>query len=146
MVEFAFLAMGSVRITATHATTLEITKEDVKTTMGHCIVATQSEVGLSDLPLELKRLLRTDGSKIALTIKVGGVNDTIQGYGHHDLPLTSTFEMVARKSSFICGRTLMIGANKAACDLKRELVSALRKQDSHAIITISVQEVSELPH
>ncbi|MFX0107142.1 MAG: DUF371 domain-containing protein, partial [Candidatus Hodarchaeota archaeon] len=34
--------------------------------------------------------------------------------------------MVARRSTCVCGRTLMVGADKAASDLSREFISMLR--------------------
>ena len=139
MAEFTFSARGCARITALHETTLEITKEEVKTNRGSCIVATCADMGLSELSQELKDALRTDGAKIALIFEAGGITDTVNGYGYHGLSLTNSLEMVVRKSTFICGRTLMVGADKAACNLKRELVSALKKPDTVAIIKISVQ-------
>jgi hypothetical protein len=96
-------------------------------------------VGLSELPQELKEVLRTDGAKIVLTLEAGGVRDTVHGYGHHGLALANGLEMVVRRSGFICGRTLMVGADKAACNLKKELVSALKKPDTIATIKISAQ-------
>ena len=38
-------------------------------------------------------------------------------------------DMVVRKSGYICGRTLAINADKAACDLSRALVEKLKNPE-----------------
>jgi Uncharacterized protein conserved in archaea len=42
--------------------------------------------------------------------------------------------MVVRKSGFTSGRTLMIGADKAAADLDRGFVEKLKKSENITII------------
>jgi uncharacterized protein len=42
--------------------------------------------------------------------------------------------MVVRKSGFISGRTLMIGADKAAADLDRRFVEKLKNSENITII------------
>ena len=51
----------------------------------------------------------------------------VTGTGGKDLTYTDSLSMVARTSSFQCGRTLMINADKAASDLSREFVRLLVK-------------------
>jgi hypothetical protein len=46
--------------------------------------------------------------------------------------------MVVRKSSYIDNRTLAVNADKAACDLSRELVKKLQKPQQKARITLRV--------
>ncbi|MHA2386933.1 MAG: DUF371 domain-containing protein, partial [Candidatus Thorarchaeota archaeon] len=48
------------------------------------------------------------------------------GRGDPGLTYLDAVSMVARKSSFVCDRTLMVGADKAASDLDRSFVNALR--------------------
>ncbi|MBC7111709.1 MAG: DUF371 domain-containing protein, partial [Methanothermobacter sp.] len=48
-------------------------------------------------------------------------------YGHPELTLDHPTDIVCRKSDYICSRTLMIRADKAACDLDENLVRDLRK-------------------
>ncbi len=48
-------------------------------------------------------------------------------WGHPSLTFKDPSDMVVRKSSFVCDRTLAVGADKAAVDLGRELVDELRK-------------------
>ena len=53
--------------------------------------------------------------------------DEIKGYGHPELTLDHPTDIVCRKSEFKCSRTLMIKADKAAIDLKKELIEDLKK-------------------
>jgi hypothetical protein len=141
MAEFTFYAKGSKKITARHKTTLEITKDDVKTARGDCIVATSSSIGLAELPENVKRELGNDGTKVMLTIEAGGACECIQGSGNSGLTFDNTNEMVVRKSGYVCGRTLMVNADKASVDLKPELIKALKNQGAVIRITISTAQL-----
>jgi len=140
MARFTFYARGDPRITALHPTTLEITREDVKSDYGDCIIATSSEIGLRELPEEFKRAARSEGAKMALIIEAGGLVEKVRGTGHPSLTFTNESEMVVRKSRYVCGRTLMINSDRAAIDLDRALVEHLKKRDSRVKITLIVGE------
>ena len=62
-------------------------------------------------------------------LNTANASDEITGYGHHDLTLTHPTDIVCRKSTFICPRTLMIKSNKAAADLNRDLINDLSNGD-----------------
>lgn len=138
MPKFTFYAEGDRRITAKHPTTLEITKEGVKSSRGDCIVATKSSIGLADLPKAVKEALRKEGAEVVLTIESQGIRETVRGKGSPLLTLESESEMVARRSRYVCGRTLMICADKAASDLRRDLVEALAREGARVTITLEV--------
>jgi len=140
MVRFTFYARGDPRITALHQTTLEVTREGVKSNYGDCIVATSSEVGLRELPEEFKRAARSEGAEMVLIIEAGGFVEKVRGTGHPYLTFTNESEMVVRKSRYVCGRTLMINSNKAAIDLDRKLVEQLKKQSTRVKIMLIVGE------
>lgn len=140
MARFSFRAWGDEKITARHRTTLEITKEGVKTGYGDCIVATRAEGGLSDLPEGLKREARIEGAPMALVLEAGGITQLIWGRGSPALTFESRHEMVVRKSNYVCGRTLMIHANKAACELDKGFVDLLRDNNRAISVTIVVGE------
>ena len=132
-------AYGHMNIQGTHMTTLEITKADRVTLRGDCIVAVRADKATSDLPFQFKGLLRKPASKVTLIIEVSGLREEIAGFGDPRLQLTNTEDIVCRKSSFICGRTLMIKSNKAATDMNREVIEALRNPRNKVSITISVE-------
>ncbi|MEN3015856.1 MAG: DUF371 domain-containing protein [Candidatus Methanosuratincola petrocarbonis] len=135
-----FHAEGDRKITARHPTTLEITKDEVKTKKGDCIVATKATLGLSELPEGIKEALRRDGAEVALWIESGGICDVVRGRGSARLTLESESEMVVRKSGYICGRTLMVNSDKSASELRRDLVERLAKDGAKIRLTIEVED------
>ena len=94
--------------------------------------------GLIDLPPEVKTAIKEDGSSVRLSIEAGGVAFQMQGRGHPDLPLDNPDDMVARKSKYICGRTLMIEGDKGAYDIPPELIDALQEIGREITVTIEV--------
>jgi hypothetical protein len=122
-----FYAWGHRNIQATHSTTLEITKESELTSRGNCIVAVKAEKGALDLKDKLKQLIKNENSKVTLELEAGGLIFKVQGSGCSKLTLTHPTDLVVRKSSFICPRTLMVMADKAAADIPRNLISFLRR-------------------
>jgi len=122
-----FHAWGHSNIRATHRTTLEITREEHLTPRGDCIIAVKSEKGVSDLSPEVKRAVRCDSAKITLVLRLLDIEEAIIGRGSERLSLANPLSIVCRKSDYICPRTLMIGCDKAAIDISREMVEHLRK-------------------
>ena len=135
MARFVFHASGDPKITAEHPTTLEITKEGVKSKRGDCIVAAMSSTGLKELPDEIRKAA-LHGDTMTLVIEAGGYVETIKGKGSGELTFADENEIVIRKSGFACGRTLMIHSDKAAADLDRGLVNELRKDGCAVKVTI----------
>ena len=135
-------AYGHPNIRATHRSTLEITKEENLTPRGDCIIAIKADKGLYELSNEFKKITRKDGSKIKLIIEVEGLKEEITGYGSSKLTLNHPTDIVCRKSSYTCSRTLMIKANKAAIDLNREIIKKLKNPDTPVKI-ILIAELSE---
>jgi len=134
-----FYAEGDRKISARHPTTLEITKDEVKTRKGDCIVATRATLGLSELPQEMKEALRRDGTEVALWIESDGICDVVRGRGSARLTLESESEMVARKSGYVCGRTLMVYSDKSASELRRDLVERIARDGAKIRLTIEVE-------
>ncbi len=116
---------GHANISATHKSTIEFTKENFVTERGTCIVAVSCNKGLEDIPKKIKQHL-LKGGRIRIIIKCKNISETIYAQGSENLILSHPEEMVIRKSSFIDARTLAIRANKAACDIKREVVKRLK--------------------
>jgi hypothetical protein len=121
-----FEARGHRNVRATHRSTLEVTKDPYLTPRGECIIAVASTKAASELPMEFKELARLNGCRIQLTIEAGGVVDTVAGYGSPALSFTDDRSMVFRRSSYVCPKTVMVRADKAAIDLDRRLIDALR--------------------
>lgn len=126
--EYVFHAKGHENVTSTHKSTFEVTMDEKLTKAGDCIIGVQSETKLEDLPLELKEAIMDENTQIKVQLETENAEDKITGYGHPDLTLKHPTDMVCRKSKFRCSRTLMINADKAACDLKKELIDDLKKE------------------
>jgi hypothetical protein len=131
-------ANGHKNISATHLTTLEITKEIHLSRRGACIIAVAADKSLNDLSEEFKESLRKPGAKLTLTIEANGITAQINAYGSPKLTLTHPSDMVVRKSSYIDDRTLAVNADKAAADLPRKLVEELRNSKQKVRIILRV--------
>jgi len=132
-------AYGHSNVRATHKTTFEFTKDPHLTLRGDCVIAIRASKGAVDLSSEFKELARKKDSKITVTIRVGRVKETAVGYGDPKLLLTHPTDLVARKSDFVCGRTLMIHSNKAACNFSSKLIKALLNPNQRVGITLTVE-------
>jgi hypothetical protein len=120
-------AKCNVNITAKHGTTLEITKEEHLTLKGDCIIAVSADRALPELSEKFKKALRNPSAKIEIVIHCSNLTEKVIACGHPDLTLKHPTDMVVRKSTFICDRTLAVKADKASIDLDRALVDRLRK-------------------
>ncbi|WP_423792588.1 DUF371 domain-containing protein [Methanocaldococcus indicus] len=123
---FTIKAKGHKNVSGTHKTTLEITKDNYLTKTGHCIIGIMANKSMLDFPEEFKEKLR-NAKKIVVEIEVDNIKEVVVGEGHKDLILNHPTDIVVRKSSYICPRTLMIKANKGAKDLNRELIKKLKE-------------------
>ena len=120
-----FKAFGHENVIGEHKSAVEITTEDFLTKQGTCIVGVQATQKLSELSPEIRELATMETTTIVLLMDVDGIEEQVAGTGGDALTYTDSTSMVARTSSFQCGRTLMISADKAASDLSREFVSKL---------------------
>lgn len=125
--EYTFFAKGHENVRSLHKSTFEITTDDYLTPRGDCIIGINSNITMKDFPEEIRNVLMTDDSKIELLLETDNGSDIITGYGSSNLTLSHPSDMVCRKSSFTCNRTLMIHADKAAIDLNRTLIDDLKK-------------------
>jgi len=131
-------AYGHENILSTHKTTFEITKEMQLTKRGDCIIAVKATKGPSDLPKEFKEAARKENAKMTIIIEAGTVKEVINAQGSSRLLFSHPTDLVIRKSDYVCGRTLAVKADKAACDLSRQLVEKLRDPNQKVRITLSV--------
>ena len=129
------MARGHLRIKAGHPTTLMITKDKEVGPRGDCIVAVSADKGAADLSESLRRAIRS-GCLVHISLEAGGVKEIIHGLGHPALILKHPTDLVIRKSGFTCGRTLAIGADKAAVDLSESFVAHLRNPTAEITILI----------
>ena len=127
---FKIMAKGHENVLSLHKSTFEITKDKDLSLSGDCIIGLDIDKSMEDFPEEFKEMLANDDTKVIVELKTPNASDTIEGYGHHDLTLSHPTDIVCRKSTFVCSRTLMIKSNKAAIDLNRDLIKDLANGES----------------
>lgn len=132
-------AWGHPNITALHKTTLEITKDENLTRRGNCIIGVKANKAIRDLDDNLKKLLKTGyKAKIILELPQYGVRDEVEGFGHEKMTFEHIRDIVIRKSNFICGRTLLIKANKSAFEIDREVIKLLKDSSTQLLFVIEM--------
>ena len=127
---FKIMARGHENVLSLHKSTFEITKDKNLSLSGDCIIGLDIDKSMEDFPEEFKEKLANDDTKVIVELKTPNASDTIEGFGHHDLSLSHPTDIVCRKSTFVCSRTLMIKSNKAAIDLNRDLIKDLANGES----------------
>ena len=134
-------ARGHGNVRSSHKTTLEITKEKSLTKRGDCIIAVGATKGAKDLGLKFREAAKGKAAKIKITVEAGGVKEFVNARGTPELLLTHSIDLVVRKSDYVCGRTVAIGADKAASDLSKELVEKLKDPSQKVTITLTAETI-----
>lgn len=127
---FKIKAKGHKNVLSLHKSTFEITKDKDLSLAGDCIIGLNIDKSMVDFSKEFKEKLANDDTKVIVELNTPNASDIIEGFGHHDLTLTHPTDIVCRKSTFICPRTLMIKSDKAAIDLNRDLINDLANGES----------------
>lgn len=131
-------AWGHSNISANHKTTFEITRMTHVTHRGDCVVAVNASKGARNLSGLFKQMAKRSDATIVVAIAAGCQRDTVTGRGHSQLHLNHPTDLVVRKSDYVCDRTLMIGANKAAADLSRSLITALQNPSQRIVVSVMI--------
>ena len=118
-------ATGHGNVSAEHTSTFEFTSDDWLTSAGDCILAVEAEPVPAAFDDRFVEACRSETARITATLRVDGIEQTIEGRGHPDLTFESDRSMVGRTSEYVDDRTVMIGADAAAADIDREIVDAL---------------------
>ena len=135
---FEILFNGHKNIRSLHPKTIEITTEPNLTLNGDCIIGVEASCGCNDIPEQLKNLMRSSKSEILFTISTKDVSFKVKGSGHENLILTNPHDIVIRKSSFICPRTLAIHCDLASDSIPRQMIKTLQNPDSRGIFSIDI--------
>ena len=125
-----FRAYGHENVISQHKTTVELTTESTLSIRGNCIVGVRSTLALRDLDVDIKSMAQSSQTEIHLKMTTEGITEEIIGQGSTNLSYSDATSMVARKSSFECGRTVMINADKTASDLNRVFVEKIKNPET----------------
>ena len=129
-------AFGHENIQAIHPTTLMLTKDVHVSKNGDCIIALASDKSVADLSTQFKEALRKPNAKLTITIETENLKEQINATGSPNLILTHPMDIVIRKSSYVCNRTLAICADRASIDLSRELIEKLKNPKQKVKVTL----------
>ncbi|MBU5689619.1 MAG: DUF371 domain-containing protein [Candidatus Aenigmatarchaeota archaeon] len=129
------IAFGHEKVLAKHKTTIEITRENFLTKNGDCIIAVNANKSCFDLNENLKSVLKS-GEKIIFEIEVNGKKDKITAFGSNQLDLSNKTSIVIRKSNYIDDRTIAINADKAACNIRRDIIEELKNPKAKLILRV----------
>ena len=118
-------ARGHENVAATHGSTLEVTSDDWLTPAGDCILAVEADSTPADFGDGFVAACRSPEATITATLRAGGHEQVVEGRGHPDLTFDGDRSLVARTSTYVDDRTVMVEADTAAADVDRDLVAAL---------------------
>ncbi len=135
------LFRGHPMVRSLHPTTIEITTEEHLTENGDCVIGVGAGMGCAQLSGPLKAALRREGSAVTIRVSVGTETFELTAQGDPGLELTHPQDIVIRKSRFLSGRTLAVGASAAAKDIPRSIVARLRNTGMVGALEIEVTGV-----
>ena len=128
---------GHPLVLGTHPTTFEVTCEDHLSKNGNCIVGIAADKGCAGLSPAFKSVLTHDDAVLITLLECDGVSVMIRSRGSSQLLLDHPTDIVWRKSTFICGRTIGIISDRVALTLPRELMIRLAR-GNEMVVTLTV--------
>jgi hypothetical protein len=121
------VARGHRLVLGLHPTTFEITKEEELTPQGDCIIGVGADKGPADLSMEFRELMARDDAILLTRLSCGETEVEVRARGSSGLAYTHPTDLVWRRSTYTCGRTMAIRADRTARSLPRELMESLRE-------------------
>ena len=128
---------GHPLVLSTHPTTFEVTCEDHLTENGNCIVGIAADKGCAGLSSSFRSVLARDDAVLHTRLECDGVVAEVVSRGSARMPLDHPTDMVWRKSTFVCGRTIGILSDTVALTLPKELVKNLT-EGKEMLVTLTV--------
>jgi uncharacterized protein len=118
---------GDPAVTSRHPSTFAVTTDNHLTPAGDCIIGICADTGAAGLSSPFRRIIATEGSKLITRLICRDTCVLVHAQGGTGLLLDHPGDLVWRKSTFACGRTIGIRSDYAARDLPPGLVSLLRQ-------------------
>ena len=116
---------GHPLVSGNHPTTFEVTAESHLTSTGDCIIGIAADKGCADLSAGFKNVLSHDDARLLTRLTCGEVTSEIHSRGSSQFTLVHPTDMVWRRSTFVCGRTIGILSDHVAATLPEELIKNL---------------------
>jgi uncharacterized protein len=130
---------GHPLVLGTHPTTFEVTCEDHLTTNGNCIVGIAAETGCAGLSPSFKSVLAHDDAILLTRLECDGIVVEVHSHGSSQFSLNHPTDMVWRKSTFVCGRTIGILSDLVAAMLPKELIQSLKEGKKMTVTLIATR-------
>jgi hypothetical protein len=102
-----------------------VTRENHLTKNGNCIIGISADKGCSGLSAEFKRVVCHDDAVLVTLLSCSGITVEVKSRGSSGLTLDHPTDLVWRRSTFICGRTIGILSDHVAATLPKALVANL---------------------
>ena len=116
---------GHPLVIGNHPTTFEVTREDHLTKNGNCIIGISADKGCAGLSAAFKRVLAKEDAILTTRLSSMEVTVEVKSRGSSRFTLDHPTDMVWRRSSFVCGRTIGILSDHVAADLPKALIANL---------------------
>lgn len=116
---------GHPLVRGTHPTTFEVTCEACLTKNGNCIIGIAADKGCAGLSSAFRSVLAHDDAHLVTTLACDGEKVEVRSRGSVQMGLDHPTDMVWRKSTFVCGRTIGIMSDHVALTLPKGLVQNL---------------------
>jgi uncharacterized protein len=130
---------GHPNILSFHKKSVEITRDGDLSRRGDCIIGVGSNKGCGLLDQRLRHAIGTDGAQIRMEIIVDELTFIIFGRGNCGLSTLDKRDIVIRKSSFCCPRTLSVSCDKAASDIPSDMVEKLKNSETNGMLRITAE-------
>ncbi|PKL70158.1 MAG: DUF371 domain-containing protein [Methanomicrobiales archaeon HGW-Methanomicrobiales-1] len=127
---------GHPLVSGSHPTTFEVTAESHLTSTGNCIIGIAADKGCAGLSEEFKKVLSHDDARLLTRLACGDAAVEIHSRGSSQFTLTHPTDMVWRKSSFVCGRTIGILSDTVAATLPDDLIRNLIGEQTMVVTLI----------
>jgi hypothetical protein len=118
---------GHPLVLGTHQTTFELTCEDHLTKNGDCIIGIAADKGCAGLSPAFKAVLAHDDAVLTTRLACEGIVVEVRSRGSSKFILDHPADMVWRRSTFVCSRTIGILSDRVALTLPRELILNLAR-------------------
>lgn len=129
---------GHENVRALHKSTFEITKETELSPNGDCIIGVAADKGAADLSLEFLKAVTVPGSVLLTRFCLDGETFEVKSEGAKEITLTHPTDLVWRRSSFVCPRTIGVYSDMVAKTFPRSFVEKLQ-QGCEMTVTLLVQ-------
>ena len=121
---------GDPAVRSRHPSTFAITTDDHLTPAGDCIIGICADTGAAGLSSGFKRIIATEDSELLTRLICRDICVLVHAQGSRGLSLDHPADLVWRKSTFTCDRTIGIRSDHAARDLPPKLISLLRQGEA----------------